>query len=1040
MANKLQVKRTSISGRTPNTSDPGNTQYIDAGELALNMTDGILYTSNGSVLIPVGANQNTITVSTSISVGSNVFANALGVFPTANSVGGLLGNNTSRWNVYGNVVQGATFAVGRLYTTTISSNFEANSYTTGNILLGGVNQTGYIIVGQSVANQTLSIANGATNSNSTKTISIGQYGAAGSQTNITIGSSSSNTLITVNANNTTFSGNVKIDGGIVANGSIGSAGQTLFSNGSSVYWGSGAGTGSVTEVNSGSGLTGGPITGAGTLSVQANTGIVSNATGVYVNSAYIATIDANNASYLGGIAAIDYQLESGLADNVATLTANSANYVKANSGIVSDATGVYVNTSYIATLSANNASYLGGVAAADYQLESGLAANVATLVANSATYLDGKLEANLNVNSALYATSSDTANNASYLGGVAAADYQLESGLAANVATLAANAATYLNGKTETNLNVNNSLTSNNASYLGGVAAADYQLESGLAANVATLTANLATYIVANTGVVSNATGVYVNSSYIATLSANNATYVNGKTEGNLNVNSAVYATNSVNANNADYLDGQHGSYYAANSQLVNYALLSGATFTGNVTANNANTLLDLTVGRNLTVAGNLTITGNVTIVGANTLEIVDNFIYLNANNTTQNEDIGVAGNYNDGTYHHTGIFRDASDGFWKVFDNYGPEPDNDVNIDTTHATFHIADFWANTIHVGNTSAYSTINTTSFSGTANNSLYLGGTAAASYVQNTDSRTLSGNLTFSANVRLNGLIANGGIGTAGHVLHSDGTKVYWAADDQGVTSVATGSGLTGGTITSTGTLSVLANTGIIANATGLYVNSTYIGTLSANNASYLDGVAAANYARTDAADTFAGAVTFSANVILSSGLSANGGFGTAGHVLHSNGTATYWAADDQGVTSVAAGTGLSGGTITSTGTLSVNASYIATITSNAAITPQFSGDSVTKDDITTRTESGIYQTSTGTTAEGWPTDSTGWHHLISATHSNDTNYYAMQIAARFDTQDLYFRNTNGSGTTGWTKLMHVNNTLKVYNAAGTQVFP
>jgi hypothetical protein len=68
----------------------------------------------------------------------------------------------------------------------------------------------------------------------------------------------------------------------------------------------------------------------------------------------------------------------------------------------------------------------------------------------------------------------------------------------------------------------------------------------------------------------------------------------------------------------------------------------------------------------------------------------------------------------------------------------------------------------------------------------------------------------------------GLLANGTIGTAGQVLHSNGTTAYWAADDQGVTSVATSNGLTGGTITSTGTLSVLANSGIIANTTGLFV--------------------------------------------------------------------------------------------------------------------------------------------------------------------------------------------------------------------------
>lgn len=68
----------------------------------------------------------------------------------------------------------------------------------------------------------------------------------------------------------------------------------------------------------------------------------------------------------------------------------------------------------------------------------------------------------------------------------------------------------------------------------------------------------------------------------------------------------------------------------------------------------------------------------------------------------------------------------------------------------------------------------------------------------------------------------GLLANGTIGTAGQVLHSNGTTVYWGTDDEGVTSVATGAGLTGGTITTTGTLSVLPNNGIIANTSGVFV--------------------------------------------------------------------------------------------------------------------------------------------------------------------------------------------------------------------------
>jgi hypothetical protein len=54
MANKLQIKRTSVSGRAPNTTNAANTTYIDAGELALNLADGKLFSSNGAGLIEFG--------------------------------------------------------------------------------------------------------------------------------------------------------------------------------------------------------------------------------------------------------------------------------------------------------------------------------------------------------------------------------------------------------------------------------------------------------------------------------------------------------------------------------------------------------------------------------------------------------------------------------------------------------------------------------------------------------------------------------------------------------------------------------------------------------------------------------------------------------------------------------------------------------------------------------------------------------------------------------------------------------------------------
>ncbi len=67
MANKLQIKRTTVSGRTPNTTNVANTQYIDTGELAINLPDGKLFSSNGTVAFEIGANL------TLLSVGGNTF-------------------------------------------------------------------------------------------------------------------------------------------------------------------------------------------------------------------------------------------------------------------------------------------------------------------------------------------------------------------------------------------------------------------------------------------------------------------------------------------------------------------------------------------------------------------------------------------------------------------------------------------------------------------------------------------------------------------------------------------------------------------------------------------------------------------------------------------------------------------------------------------------------------------------------------------------------------------------------------------------------
>ena len=217
----------------------------------------------------------------------------------------------------------------------------------------------------------------------------------------------------------------------------------------------------------------------------------------------------------------------------------------------------------------------------------------------------------------------------------------------------------------------------------------------------------------------------------------------------------------------------------------------------------------------------------------------------------------------------------------------------------------------------------------------------------------------------------GLYANGSFGSAGQVLHSNGSAVYWAADDNSgtVTSVGTGNGLTGGAITTTGTVSVLANSGITANTTGLFVtqgtgtvvnatgvhvNATYIGTLSANNASFLGGTAAASYQLNSTLNaniasylpTYTGVVNGSSHTVSTSFIAnATGVYhtGTMNAASHTVGTSTI--ANSTGVytgvvngsshTAGATGAG-TGGTIANVTTIFVGNNTINSVLTSAGL--------------------------------------------------------------------------------------------------------
>jgi hypothetical protein len=141
MPNRFQIKRTTTSGLLPNVSNVANTSYIAAGELAINLTDRKLLSSNGSATFEIGANLASMVVGTGFTLTSgnaNFDSGVLFVDGTNNRVG--IGNTTpghalsvtGTTNLGGVVTATANVILG---TTTISANGSVG--TAGQILTSG---------------------------------------------------------------------------------------------------------------------------------------------------------------------------------------------------------------------------------------------------------------------------------------------------------------------------------------------------------------------------------------------------------------------------------------------------------------------------------------------------------------------------------------------------------------------------------------------------------------------------------------------------------------------------------------------------------------------------------------------------------------------------------------------------------------------------------------------------------------------------------------------------------------------------------------
>ena len=93
------------------------------------------------------------------------------------------------------------------------------------------------------------------------------------------------------------------------------------------------------------------------------------------------------------------------------------------------------------------------------------------------------------------------------------------------------------------------------------------------------------------------------------------------------------------------------------------------AAFSGNIAAINLN------------LSGDLYVSGTTTTVNSESVSITDPMVYMADGSTTNINDLGIVASFNNGTYQHTGLVRDATDSTWKLFAGVIDEPTNVINF-----------------------------------------------------------------------------------------------------------------------------------------------------------------------------------------------------------------------------------------------------------------------------------------------------------------------------------------------------------------------
>lgn len=466
--------------------------------------------------------------------------------------------------------------------------------------------------------------------------------------------------------------------------------------------------------------------------------------GTGAGSTYTATITAANSTVAGIVTVLDSTT------NTSITIAASANTVKNAFDRAIDA-----NTRAASAQTAAISAYSNAVSYTDSAIAAANVSGAAAIAYTNATSFASNVAATAYSNAVSTAASDATSK--------AATAYSNAVSTAAADATSKANNA-YTTAVSAASTDATNKAAnaySNAVSYAATIAGTAYSNAVSTAAADATSKANNA-YTTAVSAAASDATSK-ANNAYTtavaaaasdATSKANNAyiTAVSAAASDATSKANNAYTT-AVAAAASDASSKASTAYtnatgFAANASNISSGTLAEARLPYRMNQNVRTT--DTVEFGNMTVTGNLTVTGTTVTVNANNLVVQDNMIYLNDGNVVTNPDLGIAGNYNDGTYRHAGFFRDASDGVWKVYDQYLPEPDATPYIDTSNASFRVADFQANVVTMASANVGGAIiNSTSYSGAANNASYLGTYAASAYPRKSEAAAIDGAWNFSS---------------------------------------------------------------------------------------------------------------------------------------------------------------------------------------------------------------------------------------------------------------------------------------------------